>query len=67
LITSPFVYDTAIRPAAGELYFDGYEQVQVTVKESSFPAWMKLIGPDPAGPDPADGALLSGRFTTGPG
>lgn len=48
LITSPFVYETAIKPAAADMYFAGYEQVQVTVKESNLPAWMKLIDPEPA-------------------
>jgi CRP-like cAMP-binding protein len=48
VIASAFVYETAIRPAAGDMDFAGYEQVQVTVKESSFPAWMKLIDPEPA-------------------
>jgi CRP-like cAMP-binding protein len=48
VIASPFVYDTAIRPALGEFGPVGYEPVQVSVKESSLPAWMKLIDPDPS-------------------
>jgi CRP-like cAMP-binding protein len=46
VIASLFVYDTAIKPAFSEPDSGGYELVQVTVKESSLPAWLKLIGPD---------------------
>ena len=46
VIASPFVYGTAIKPALGEFGPGGYEPVKVTVKESSLPAWMKLIDPD---------------------
>jgi CRP-like cAMP-binding protein len=48
LITSEFVHETAIKPTAGDTYFADYEQIQDTVKESSFPAWMKLIDPESA-------------------
>lgn len=48
VIASPFVFDTAIRPALGEFGPAGYESIQVSVKESSLPAWMKLIDPDPS-------------------
>lgn len=58
LITSAFVYETAIK-AAGGLDLAGYEQVQVTVKESSLPAWMKLIDPDAPG-DPLSGCVEPG-------
>lgn len=50
LMVSAFVYDTAIKPSATEPELRGYKPVQVTVKESSFPAWMKLI--DPYSPRP---------------
>jgi CRP-like cAMP-binding protein len=46
VIVSAFVYETAIRPSATEPELRGYTPVKVTVKESSFPAWMKLIDPD---------------------
>lgn len=45
LIASAFVYDTAIMPSIGEVGPQGFERVQVTVKEFSSPAWMKLIDP----------------------
>jgi CRP-like cAMP-binding protein len=45
LIASAFVYDTAIKPSIGEAGPQGFERVQVTVKEFCAPAWMKLIDP----------------------
>ena len=45
LIASSFVYHTAIKPAMSEFDPGGYEPVQVTVKESSLPAWIRLIDP----------------------
>lgn len=45
VIVSAFVYETAIKPSATEPELHGYKPVEVTVKESSFPAWMKLIDP----------------------
>jgi len=45
MIASVFVYETAIKPAVGDADPTGYEPVQVTLKESSLAAWMKLIDP----------------------
>jgi hypothetical protein len=55
MIVSPFVYDTAIRPADGWASPNAYEPVEVHVKESRTPAWMGLFGtpspvPGPRGP-----------------
>jgi CRP-like cAMP-binding protein len=47
VIVSAFVYETAIKPSVTEHDLRDYEPVQVTVKESSFPAWMKLTDPAP--------------------
>jgi hypothetical protein len=45
IITSDFVYDTAIKHAGGWTDPDRYMSVQAIVKESSIPAWMRLIDP----------------------
>ena len=45
IIASAFIHETVIRHDLG---LTGYSQVQVDVKESSFPAWMKLFGPSSA-------------------
>jgi hypothetical protein len=52
IIVSAFIYETVIRHAAGLMDVDEYEEVEVKVKESSMPAWMKLVltGP-PGGPE----------------
>jgi CRP-like cAMP-binding protein len=42
IIASTFIHETVIRHDLG---LTGYSLVQVDVKESSFPAWMKLFGP----------------------
>jgi hypothetical protein len=42
IIASAFIYESVIRHDLG---LSGYSPVQVDVKESSFPAWMKLFGP----------------------
>ena len=42
IIASAFIYETVIRHDLG---LSGYSPVQVDVKESSFPAWMNLLGP----------------------
>jgi CRP-like cAMP-binding protein len=46
VIVSAFVYETAVKPSATEPDLRGYQPVEVTVKEASFPAWMKLVDPD---------------------
>lgn len=45
IIASDFVYDTAIRQVEGWIDPDRYEAVLVAVKETSIPAWMRLIDP----------------------
>jgi Cyclic nucleotide-binding domain len=56
IIASVFVYETVIRHAEGWTDPDKYEMVQVSVKESSMPAWMQLIDPNPHAP-PVRGPL----------
>jgi CRP-like cAMP-binding protein len=46
MIASTVVYEIAIKPGAGDIDPGGYEQVQVSVKESSTQAWVKLIDSD---------------------
>lgn len=41
IIASGFIYETVIRHDLG---LSGYSRVQVNVKESRFPAWMRLFG-----------------------
>jgi hypothetical protein len=43
IIVSAFIYDTVIRHAAGLMDVDGYEEVEVNVKESHMSAWMRLV------------------------
>jgi hypothetical protein len=43
IITSEFVYETAIRHSATSIDVSGYRLVQVNVKESSIHGWMQLI------------------------
>ncbi|HXC80668.1 MAG TPA: cyclic nucleotide-binding domain-containing protein [Trebonia sp.] len=43
IIVSAFIYDTVIRHAAGLMDVDEYEEVEANVKESSMPAWMRLV------------------------
>jgi hypothetical protein len=47
IITSTFVYETAIRHSEGSIDPGSYDPVQVSVKESSFSAWMSLIDAAP--------------------
>jgi class 3 adenylate cyclase len=47
IIVSAFVYDTAIKHGEGGIDPGSYHQVQVSVKESSFAAWMSLIDAAP--------------------
>jgi class 3 adenylate cyclase len=54
IIASEFVYETAIRHAAGSIDINGYTLVEVNVKELSIPAWMQLIDPSPPEPQPHD-------------
>jgi class 3 adenylate cyclase len=54
IIASEFVYETAIRHAAGSIGSNGYELVNVIVKESSIPGWMQLIDPSPPEQQPGD-------------
>lgn len=42
IITSVFVYETAIRHSGGGIDFQGYNVVRVRVKETDVPAWMHL-------------------------
>jgi hypothetical protein len=41
VIASTFIYESVLRHDPG---LSGYSEVQVDVKESSMPAWMKLFG-----------------------
>lgn len=50
IITSEFVYETAIRHAAELINVNEYRSVDVNVKESSIPGWMRLV--DPSLPEP---------------
>jgi hypothetical protein len=49
IIVSAFIYETVIRHAAGLMDVDEYEEVHVNVKESSMPAWMRLVLTSPPG------------------
>jgi class 3 adenylate cyclase len=50
IITSEFVYETVIRHSAEWVNADEYAMVEVNVKESRIPGWLRLI--DPAPPEP---------------
>jgi Cyclic nucleotide-binding domain len=50
MIVSTFVYETSIRHAEDYVDPEAYREVQVTVKESSFSAWMQLVDPQHHGP-----------------
>jgi CRP-like cAMP-binding protein len=56
IIASEFVYETAIRHAAGSIESNGYKLVNVNVKESNIPGWMQLI--DLASPESQPGDPL---------
>jgi CRP-like cAMP-binding protein len=45
IVVSPFIYETAISPEGGPIDRDGYVKIHVHVKETSQPAWMKIIDP----------------------
>jgi CRP-like cAMP-binding protein len=45
IVVSPFVYETAIGPEGGPIDRNGYVKIHVHVKETSQPAWMKIIDP----------------------
>ncbi len=57
VIASSFVYETAIKDSQDPT---GYSQVQVEVKESSMPAWIKLFD----APIPSSYSRVSIRMTT---
>jgi class 3 adenylate cyclase len=54
IIASEFVYETAIRHAAGSIEANGYKPVDVNVKESNIPGWMRLIDLAPPESQPGD-------------
>jgi class 3 adenylate cyclase len=54
IIASEFVYETAIRHAAGSIDSNGYKLVNVNVKESRIPGWIQLIVVSPPEPQPRD-------------
>jgi hypothetical protein len=58
VIASTFIYETVIRHDLG---LTGYSQVQVDVKESRFPAWMKLFGPTPSPSSESDRGVREWR------
>ena len=62
-IASEFIYDTVIRPAAGFIDADEYEEVEANVAESSMAAWMRLVL---AGPQAAPRAVRSHSCPSSP-
>jgi class 3 adenylate cyclase len=47
IITSEFVYETVIRQSAEWVNADEYARIEVNVKESRIPGWLRLIDPAP--------------------
>jgi class 3 adenylate cyclase len=47
IITLEFVYETAIRHAVQWMNADDYVMVEVNVKESRIPGWLRLVDPAP--------------------
>ena len=52
IVVSEFVYDTAVGQAGIFIEPDEYRKIEVTIKEFSSPAWMRLVHVSPPARDP---------------